>query len=248
MAEQTGREEGQQVRRRRVRLGLTVRQVAAATGVDEAFVRALEEGTPGRRAPSPGYELAWRRTVERFLDRAETKVARGLRWDATTSSPSTSGAHPRLPTPDGGETDPRIAHVAVQPVPVVDPGLGRAYARLRLGTVLALASSVVVLGVWAGHLIRYRQSQPVPGPDPIEVQVRVQVPQQLVVAVDGAVVLDRKVGRGERLRWVAREDVSVDAVDPFGLRVTYAGQTVQPRGHRNRPRRMVFVAAAEGGP
>jgi len=246
---------GDALRNRRVRLGLTVDVVASATGLPAAYVREIEEDRPRRSAPTPAYDQAWRRTYERFLARAEAKVSRGLSWDAASPTPPASegsgGTHTVLPpgraaaetyaNPDPGDPVP----VNTRPVPARDRPLRLSYRRVRVLAAVSVGTAFALLLVWAVELSRRWQVMPEPEPPPVDVGLRVLRPGPLVVQVDGRTVLDRKVERGARFRWRAEEAIAVDVQSTLAVDVTFDGHTVSPRGHRDRPRRMVFLAEGD---
>lgn len=233
---------GEHLRNRRVRLGLTVDVAAMATGLPAAWVRELEEGAPRRSAPTPAYDQAWRRTYERFLAQAEDKVARGLAWDASTGTPRTPAViAPAAETYAAGD-DGGTVKVRTRPVPATDRPPRLSYARVRVLAAISVGTAFAMLLVWAVELSRRWQVMPEPAPPPVEVGLRVLRPGPLVVQVDGQTVLDRKVDRGSRFRWTAEHEIAVDVQSTLAVDVSFDGQAVSPRGHRDRPRRMVFLA------
>lgn len=239
---------GESVRLRRVRLGLTVAQVARSTGVPAAFIRALEEGRRDRGAPSPAYDEAWCSLLSRTMDRAEARVDRGLPWDATTSSGSAPDPHRAPPTvaAPGDDTPPSGGvQVAVNPVPSQELRTRLPYAQVRVFAAVCVGTAAALLLVWGAQLARTWWNLPTPVPPPVEVAVRVLRPGPLVVSVDGATVLDGAVTRGERFTWRGRQEVVLDVEDPFAVLVDFDGRDISPRGHRDQPRRMVFLAEGE---
>lgn len=236
--------EGEQLRQRRERLGLSVAEVARSTGLPAPFVRAIEKGRSREAAPSPAYDDAWRRTLVRFLDRVERRVARGLDWDAHSSSQS-SGSAPRgstfPPSQLAGGVNVAVSVRSLEQ----DEGPDVRTSRIRRWLVDGSTALVgMVMIVWASQMVRHLQLPPKPPPDVgVSVKVLREVPMRVVV--DGRDQLDRVVARGEELE-LSGQEVWVDVPDPFAIKVKFEGNEIQPRGHRSFPRRMVFVSEASG--
>lgn len=63
----------------------------------------------------------------------------------------------------------------------------------------------------------------------------------LVVAVDGADVLDREVAGGEQLVFQARDRIEISIEAASDVELTWNGDPLVPQGRQDLPRRIVLV-------
>lgn len=107
------------------------------------------------------------------------------------------------------------------------------------------AASMVALALLLGSLAieRVRPSLPalpLATGSPQTLAVTARKPIHLVVRVDGAEVLDRKLAEGEKLSFEAREAIEVDVPAIAEVRLDWNGAQVVPQGRMDAPRTLRF--------
>ncbi len=112
----------------------------------------------------------------------------------------------------------------------------------------AAVASVLGLVLLAGWSLMDRTGGAVPVgvPDQL-VTVEARVNTQVRVEVDGLLVHDGVLTRGERVEASGRDEVVVELPAVGNVRLTYQGKRVEPQGNQDMPRRLVFVDDGEGG-
>jgi hypothetical protein len=230
---------GQSLRRRREALGLPLARIAELTAIPEDYLVALEAGAPQRLPPGP-YAAAYARAYDRVLTRLEAGAP------AEPTSPTFAGEafgeRGTMPTADGEDGGPPTAVVVVRTT--VDTGDDRRGVPLRVlrrvaGGLTGLFAVLLVLAVGRDLVAWWRHPRDL---EPVDVQVELRSNASLRVWVDGALEASRQFAGGEILGFHGRERVEIDVPDLTSTRVTFRGHLVQPQGHQDRPRRLVFVA------
>lgn len=117
-------------------------------------------------------------------------------------------------------------------------------APLWLVRALAGLSLLALVGLIASLLLERLGPSLPPIPSRIPDQrlvVVAQRPTRLRVEVDGAVVLDRKVEREERLEFDAADRVALQVDATSRVRIEWNGVAIVPQGRQDAPRELVFV-------
>lgn len=232
---------GQALRQRRLRLRLTLDEVAEATAIPGDYLEALEAGRVHQLPPGP-YAEAYVRTYEKCLERVELA--------GPDAGPPSLGSEPgaftrfdTVPTPEGGDAPPTDPVVVTRPVPETAPP--RRWVPVQAVRAVAVVSTVtffVIVG-WQGvsELHRLQARPHVAVRPPIEVNVRLLRNARLEVRVDGQTQASRVFAGGETLHFEGDDRIEVDVPTLDAVRLSFDGHDVSPRGHQDRPRTLVFV-------
>lgn len=222
---------GAAIRTRRTDLGLSLDDVAAATRIPVAHLRAIEEGEYDK-LPSGPYAAGYVRTLCDYLRVEDLDLP---------SVPVPTYPPPRATTPRTSD--------ASDPGAVWVQGPSLAWVQ-RLALVSAMGLFALVISVLLQVTNPLDPTLPLPEGEDQVLEIKAQARTHVRMVADGEVVLDKVLAPKEAHTVTWREAVSVDVQAVADVRLAWNGTRIRPQGQQRTPRRLVFVEdrIALGGP